>query len=417
MPRELAPRVPSDKDLHKEIVKLKKIPKGEPGSLEWMYGVSKCCAQEALIDLDQSYDNAFIRLDKGEDPGFPNFKSRSRNPGHFRVTGQVYVKEGKIHIPRIGMICFMPGDRGYIPERSYVYASIVEDHGRWCVSVTIKLDVPDFDPDFESDPRPVVGCDVGVRDLCHLSDGVVIQNAQALKQEEKRLQKSKLSIARKQRASDKAHGGPRKKGERREESKRLQRARKKAASLQLRVANLRKDSLHKATTFLAKTYKVIVVEDLHGKNMTKRCHGKGRAAKAGLNRAILDSGMLRIQSLLSYKLPLHGGRLIVVPAYYTSRTCSHCGAQNDPGSSKVYKCAKCGLVIDRDRNASLNILKAAASWSADFVSFFGFPESGLKKKKKRRRRGANVRPKAQCCNAKCQTAGCEDPTIDSGCKS
>lgn len=411
MPSWLAPRVPSDKDLHKEIVKLKNIPEGEPCSLSWMHGVSKCCAQEALIDLDQAYDYSFIRLDKGEDPGFPNFKSRSKNPGHFRVTGQVYVKEGKVHIPRIGMIRFMPGDRSYIPEGSYAHASIVEDHGRWCVSVPIRTECPDFDP--KGDERSVVGCDVGVRDLCHLSDGMVIPNARALKQEKRRLRKSKLSIARKQRASDKAHGGPRKKGERREESKRLQRARKKAARLARRVANLRKDSLHKATTFLAKTYKVIVVEDLHGKNMTKRCHGKGRAAKAGLNRAILDSGMLRIKSLLSYKLPLHGGRLIVVPAYYTSRTCSHCGERNDPGSSKVYKCAKCGLVIDRDKNASLNILKAAASWSVDFVSFFGFdPGKGATKKKKRRRRGANVRPKVKDRKVGDPKAGCNDPTVE-----
>jgi putative transposase len=209
------------------------------------------------------------------------------------------------------------------------------------------------------DTRPTVGIDVGVREFAHLSDGTVIPNPRALDQEERRLRRARLTVARRQRAADKRLG-KRKKGERRIESKRLQRARKTSARLARRVANLRTDALHKATTWIAKTYSVAIVEDLHGKNMTRARKGKGRASKAGLNRAILDSGMLRLRPILAYKMPLYGGRLVAVPAAGTSCRCSRCGAHNDPGSSKIYKCESCKLVIDRDENASLNLCAAAS---------------------------------------------------------
>jgi putative transposase len=228
--------------------------------------------------------------------------------------------------------------------------------------------------------RPTVGIDVGVRELAHLSDGTVIPNPQALDSENRRLRRARLTIARKQRAADKRFG-KRKKGERRIESKRLQRARKIHARLARRVTDLRADALHKSTTWIAKTYSTVVVEDLHGKNMTRTRKGKGRASKAGLNRSILDSGMLRIRPILAYKMPLYGGWLVAVPAAGTSRRCSRCGAYNDPGSSKIYKCESCKLVIDRDENASLNI-HAAASCTVASTEMSGC-------------RGAVVRPKAK----------------------
>ena len=356
-----APKVPSAIDLHRELNALKRVPK-EDGGLSWMYdAASKCAPQEALRDLDVAFGHFFRRAKAGEVPGFPRFKARGRSPGHFRVTGSIKVEGGRIHLPRIGAVRFMPGDRGYVPDGTYAQASVVEDGNHWCVSV--RLAVPEALPD---DSRPVVGLDAGVRDLAFLSDGTVIPNPKALARESARLRKAKLAIARKRRASDKCLG-PWKKGERRVESRRLQQARKVAARLARRVADIRRDALHKATTMLAKTYSVVVVEALAGKNMTRRARGKGRAAKAGLNRAILDSGMLRLRPMLAYKMPLHGGRLEAVPAPYTSQTCSGCGARNAPGSSKTYRCATCGLALDRDQNASLNI-RAAVSWPADSVA-------------------------------------------------
>ena len=373
---EDAPRVPTAVDLHRELNLLKKKPK-EDGGFPWMYEVSKCAPQEALRDLDGAFGHFFRRVKTGEKPGYPRFKARGRNPGHARFTGSIRVKDSRIHLPRIGSVRFMPGDQTYIPDGFYSTASLVESCGRWYVSV--RLDIPEVLQDLT---RPTVGLDAGVRELAHLSDGIIIPNPKALLREAGRLRRSRLSIARKQRATDKRLG-KRKKGERRKESVHLRRERRVAARLQHRVANLRTDALHKATTMLARVYGTIVVEELAGKNMTRRARGRGRAAKAGLNRSILDSGMLRLRPLLAYKMPLHGGQLLTVPAPYTSQRCSRCGAGHDPGSSRIYTCATCGFVIDRDENASLNIL-AAASWS---VAPLGTGPLA--------RRGAAVRPKVK----------------------
>lgn len=341
-------RLPSAVDLHKELNRLKKAPV-EDGGVPWMYEVSKCAPQEALRDAEDAWRRCFKHLARR-----PQFHKRS-DGGHFRLTGSIRVEEGAIRLPRIGAVRIMPGDRDWAPSGEFMVVSVTEVAGQWFASV--KIEVP------EADLRAgaVVGIDVGVRDLAHLSNGTVYANPRALAKEARRLRHVKRSIARKQRAADTAHG-PRKKGERRTDSQRLKRERKRAARLLARVANIRRDALHKATTEIARNYATVVVEDLRVKNMTRRRRGKGRAAKAGLNRAILDSGLGQIRRLLEYKMPLHGGKLIVVPAAYTSKTCSRCGSRNDPGASKCYQCESCALVLDRDRNASLNIL-AAASWT------------------------------------------------------
>jgi putative transposase len=349
-----APKMPTAISLHRELNALKKLPV-EEGGVPWMYASSKCAPQEALRDLDAAFQSFFRRCKAGETPGYPRFKAKGRDPGHFRVSGAVKVADGCVHLPRIGAVRFMPGDRGYIPDGRYATVSVVEEAGRWFASVRIEVAEAVLD-----DTRPVVGLDAGVRELAHLSDGTVIPNPKALDQEARRLRTAKLDIARKRRAADKRLGKW-KKGERRVESRRLQAARRRAARLARRVAHVRMDALHKATTWIARTYSVVNVEALAGKNMTRKRRGKGRAAKAGLNRAILDSGMLRLRSLLTYKMPLHGGRLELVNPAYTSRTCSRCGTRCAPFIGKTFKCESCGLVADRDHNASLNIL-VAASW-------------------------------------------------------
>jgi len=397
VPKDQWPNVPTAFDLSKQIVILKHKSLEECG-LPWLKEVSKCIPEMALQDLDKAYDQTFKRIKKGETPGFPKFKSRNRDPGHFGLSSSISVKNDSIHLARIGCVKIMPGNRGYLSDGTYSTARIKEDHDHW--NLTIPITVPEK-PQDSNDSRPEVGLDVGVRDLCYLSDNTTIPNPKALEREAKRLRKAKLAIARKQRAADKRFG-TRKKGEHREESKRLKRERKRSAKLAYRVACIRKDALHKATTFLAKTYKTIVIEDLQGKNMTKARKGKGRAAKAGLNGAILDSGMLRIRPLLAYKMKLHGGTLRVVPAAYTSRTCSQCGQRNDPKSSKTYKCEHCGVVLDRDYNASLNILNKGIEAAAG-LSVVPFTCEGKKES-----RGVGISPLTDANQLK---AIYNDPTV------
>lgn len=114
-----APKVPTAIDLHRELNILKKKPV-EEGGFPWMYESSKCAPQEALRDLDAAFDNFFRRVKNGEKPGYPRFKTRGRDPGHFRMNVKIKVVDGRIHLPRIGAVRFMPGDREYIPDGAAV---------------------------------------------------------------------------------------------------------------------------------------------------------------------------------------------------------------------------------------------------------------------------------------------------------
>jgi putative transposase len=122
------------------------------------------------------------------------------------------------------------------------------------------------------------------------------------------------------------------------------------------VANLRRDGLHKLTTRLAREHATIVVEDL---NVT------GMLANRRLARHIADAGLAELRRQLAYKTQWSGGRLIVADRWYpSSKTCSGCGTVKAKLalSERTYHCQACGLVMDRDRNASLNLAALAVQF-------------------------------------------------------
>jgi putative transposase len=128
----------------------------------------------------------------------------------------------------------------------------------------------------------------------------------------------------------------------------------KLARIHARVANVRADALHKATSDLARRYETVVLEDLNVAGMTRNRR---------LARAIADQGFGQARQMLAYKTSWNGGRLILAGRWYpSSKTCSGCGAVRAKLllSERVYACAACGLVIDRDVNAAVNLLQLAA---------------------------------------------------------
>lgn len=139
------------------------------------------------------------------------------------------------------------------------------------------------------------------------------------------------------------------------------------AGLRARAKRRRRDWQHQTTTGLARSYATIVVEDLRAADMTRSARGtidqpgRGVRAKAGLNRAILDQGWGGLVELLTYKTAECGGRLVKVPAAFTSQTCAACGhvaAGNRP-SQAAFSCVACGHRANADVNAACNILRAA----------------------------------------------------------
>lgn len=127
------------------------------------------------------------------------------------------------------------------------------------------------------------------------------------------------------------------------------------ARIHARVANVRADALHKATTQLAKRYETVVTEDLNVAGMT--CNRR-------LARAITDQGFGQARRMIAYKTTWNGGTLTTADRWFpSSKTCSGCGVAKAklPLSERVFRCEACGLVIDRDVNAARNLLQLAAS--------------------------------------------------------
>jgi putative transposase len=122
----------------------------------------------------------------------------------------------------------------------------------------------------------------------------------------------------------------------------------KLRQLHATIRNQRQDWLHKWTTWIASNHGIVCIEDLNV---------KGMLANHKLAKHIADVSFYEIRRQLDYKTKLHGGHLQPISRWFaSSKTCSECGSRNDVGSSETYCCTDCGIVIDRDWNAAINIL-------------------------------------------------------------
>jgi IS605 OrfB family transposase len=221
-------------------------------------------------------------------------------------------------------------------------ATVRRDGGRWHVSFTVEVQRAVRTP---GHPDAVVGVDVGIKHLAVLSTGELVDNPRHLAAAQQRMRQLGRALSRKT--------GPDRRAGRRP-SKRWERAAARLGRAHARVSNLRRDGLHKLTTRLAAEHGTVVVEDLNVLGMLRNRR---------LARHIADAGFAEIRRQLAYKTGWNGGRLLVADRWCpSSKTCSGCGAVKTKLalSERQYECATCGLVIDRDRNASLNLAALAA---------------------------------------------------------
>jgi putative transposase len=263
---------------------------------------------------------------------------------------------GQVWIPKVGVVRFrwsgpIPGvgrDSGRITG-----ARLVKDPLGWQIVFRAEVDAPTP----ASHPGPAVGVDRGITVALALSDGndqthgvwIRVKEAERLLRLERKAARQKLA---------------RRPGEK--TSNRLHRTYDLIGGVRARVKRRRGDWQHKTTAALAERYGIVVVEDLRVKNMTRSAKGTTEAPgrnvrqKAGLNRSMLNEAHARTVDLLAYKLVERGGRLLKVPAAYTSQTCSMCGHRDWASRTGVrFACTRCGWVGHADSNAAVNILNAA----------------------------------------------------------
>jgi putative transposase len=321
--------------------------KADPG-LAWWDQNSKCAYQEAFRDLDRAL-REFIRSRKGQRAGrrlgFPRFKKRGKCRDSFRLTGALRCAGRTVTLPRLGSIGTCESTRKLARRLEngsarILSATVSRTAQRWLVSFTVEVDRGM--PARHARPGSVVGIDLGVKTLLTGVDdtGTVVSIAGP-----KPLRASLRKLRRASRAhSRKKHGS----ANRRKSAARL-------ARIHARVASVRADALHKATTSLAARYETVVAEDLNVAGMTRN---------RKLARAISDQGFGQVRRMLAYKTRWHGGALLIADRWYpSSKTCSACGAVKAKLalSQRVYRCGECGLVLDRDVNAARNLLHLAAT--------------------------------------------------------
>ncbi len=325
---EAGEKTPTAIDLHRELNTLKKT------DFPWLYDVSKCAPQEALRNLDRAYQNFFRRCKNGaKKKGFPRFKSRKRRIGSFALTGSIRVTERAIQLPRLGTMRLK--ERGYLPAAAKILrATISERAGRWFVSLQVEEERPD--------PKPkdgdVLGIDVGVNHLAVLSDGTAFENPKALRGAERRLRWLQKAVSRKRKGSQNRRKGI-----------------ARLARQHYRVACLRNDAIHKATSaVIAKRPRAIGIESLNVGGMMRN---------RWLAKAISDAALAEFHRQIVYKANWAGIPVAQAPWFYPStKTCSRCGTIKDWMllSERTFRC-ECGFVADRDLNAAINMRDLAAS--------------------------------------------------------
>jgi len=197
-----------------------------------------------------------------------------------------------------------------------------------------------FQVEEELEPLPetgkVVGIDLGVKHFLVDSGGNAFENPLFLEKSLERIKKIQMQLSKKQKGS-----------------KNWEKARVKLAKAYEKLYNQRRDFLHKLALYYVRNYDVIILEDLNAKKIVENGHTKG------FRRRFLDSALKGFVRILSDKAGRAGRRVVFVKPAYTSRTCSRCGfvVGELELSDRVFACPKCGLVLERDLNASFNILK------------------------------------------------------------
>jgi putative transposase len=327
-------KFPTAIELHKWLNRLVK-----PNNL-WYYESSKCAPQYALRQLRDAWDRCFRKI-----AGAPKFKKKGRHDS-FTLDGSIKVEHFKIKVPVIGWLrTYERFPQNYQPSS----ITISRQADRWFIS--FKLEVEPLNTPLATD---YVGVDLGVLNLATLSTGEVVEGAKSYRKYEKKL--SRLQWLNRHKVIG---------------SRNWKQARGQIARLHKRIANIRQDTLHKLTTFLAKNHGKIVIENLNV---------SGMLANRKLAKAIQDMGFYEFRRQLDYKCKLYGSELIVADRWFaSSKTCSCCGQVKGalPLSVRIFECV-CGLKIDRDINAALNLAALAVSST---VSACGLVEADFSRMK------------------------------------
>lgn len=288
--------------------------------------------QEVFVRLQKTFDNFFRKDAKyPKQKTYKDYTSMTFPQFGFNKKGNrmamSFSDNGKLYNTKLGEIDILL----HRPIEGAIKQLIVKRQGtRWYAIFCVERQALPT----TIDTNNAIGIDVGINKYAVLSNGSEYENPRFLRKKEKQLKKAQRKLSKKKKKSTNY-------------IKQAQRVRQ----LHEKVANQRKDFLHKLSYKLTKDYSVIAVENLNIRNMVRNRR---------LSKSISDAGWGMFRNMLAYKCEKHGGVLIKVEPRFTSQDCSCCGNRVKKSLSvRTHMCMKCGTVLDRDHNASLNILQRA----------------------------------------------------------
>lgn len=295
----------------------------------FMQEVDSMALCNVQLNLELAYSNFFLKIAK-----FPKLKSKKKSRASYTTnnhTNTIYITENSVRLPKVGEI---KANIHKKPNEHWIIKSAtVSEEKDGSVYVSILFEYKDETKQIEkSEIKSSIGLDYKSDGFYVDSEGNTCGSPKYLRNSERRLARLARKLSKKQ-----------------EGSNNREKARLKKAKLDRHVANQRKDFLHKLSTEIANQYDLVCVEDINLQAISNNEFHLGKSTN--------DNGYGMFRNMLAYKLKERGNYFIRVGKFFPStQLCSNCGRKHKLTlSERTYKC-ECGLIIDRDINAAINIL-------------------------------------------------------------
>ena len=326
-------------DLKKEFNAIKKT------QFPFVYEVSKYATQQPFIHLNRAFQKFFRDLEQGK-VSYPKFKKKKMNSGSYYIGGdQVVIKDEKyLKVPNLDLVKMREKLRF---EGKINSVTISQKGDKFFASFNMQISKDEY---IKTHPKAQknqlgLGIDLGLKSFLSLSNGLEVKAPKPLDRLERLLVRRSRQLSKKHHAKTKQEASQ---GVKR--SKNYQKASIKLNKLYRRIANIRGDFLHKTTSCLVKNVQYFCLEDLNVQGMMRNHR---------LAKAISDVSFSEFKRQLEYKAKYNDKTIYQVDRFYpSSKLCSNCGSLKADLtlSDRVYCCDKCGTRLDRDYNASLNLL-------------------------------------------------------------